>query len=777
MVKLITLGTSHGDPGLRRFNSALLLRTSGGDYLFEAGAPVNALMIRKGIPFAGLKAVFASHTHEDHIGGLPGLIKSLVKRPEAGQHTDLFLPEKSCTDGVLAFMAAVHRPWPEELLTFSEIAPGPIFDDGDLRVTAYPTDHVVEGERHYPSWAFLAEAEGVRIVFTGDLSRDLHDFPLAAFDEPAVCVMECQHYAPECAVPIFRKLPITRFIGVHISARWDGHTGEFYKAVGRPRFPFELAEDGMEFDLSAPPVPKGTRPFTAAVLADLHLPDEADTVKEHVLDQALEKIASSRPDAVLLTGDMTARGTLPAARRLKKKLCRLPGKVFFTPGNAEQRTPKDADQVAACLKTRDRGEGVLLLESSAGRFSAAARAALARMIAENTARDLLAVTHYPPMCLPEEDRWLLAAAGRAGIIGLLVCGHLHYDKRFIWSGIRCEMVRGLDPDKAIGGPPAVVFFSRRRDGSWIRRETVCREADPVNWEPDERAALADRLGLSGMSDPFGGLEFAAREKVPVFEWRFAFFEGEQAERFRALLGAWRRAGGKCFSIHFPELVWENGELVRPDALRAAVRAALDLRADRITVHVPRVSVGLFSDSAVAGKIADAASEILRPLACAGIAVGVENLHMKPGEKEGPDRGFGYTPDEVLTFADMLTARGVPAGIHFDLGHARNNGAFGSIYPISSWLARCGGRINGCHLHQVTCDGDGKMLNHQAVTEPFGRLISLASLFLAWKSGELPRVPLILEIRGGRGPESWTCLRRYLGKNGKTFVSDGGGVRD
>ncbi|MBQ9500947.1 MAG: TIM barrel protein [Lentisphaeria bacterium] len=774
MVKLITLGTSHGDPGLRRFNSALLLRTSGGDYLFEAGAPVNALMIRKGIPFAGLKAVFASHTHEDHIGGLPGLIKSLVKRPEPGQHTDLFLPEKSCTDGVLAFMAAVHRPWPEELLTFSEIAPGPIFEDGNLRVTAYPTDHAVEGEHHYPSWAFLAEADGVRIVFTGDLSRDLHDFPVAAFDKPAVCVMECQHYDPECAVPIFRELPITRFIGVHISAYWDGHAGKLFKAVGRPRFPFELAEDGMEFDLSAPLAPKRTRPFTAAVLADLHLPDETATVKEPVLDRVLEKIASRKPDVVLLAGDMTARGTLPAARRLKKKLRRLPGKVFFTPGNAELRTPEAAAEVAACLKTPDRGEGVLLLESSAGRFNAAARAALARLIAENTARDLLTVTHYPPMCLPEEDRWLLTAAGRAGIIGLLVCGHMHYDKRFLWSGIRCEMVRGLDPDKAIGGPPAVVFFSRREGGSWIRREAVCRAADPVNWEPDERAVLVERLGLSGMSDPFGALDFAIREKVPVFEWRFAFWEGEPAERFRALLAAWRRAGGKCFSIHFPDLGWENGGAAGVDALRAAVRAALELRADRVTVHIPRVSVGLFSFPEAAGKIADAAADILRPLATAGIVIGVENLHMKPGENDGPDRGFGYTPDEVLTFADMLTARGVPAGIHLDLGHARNNGAFGNIHPISSWLARCGKRINGCHLHQVTCDGKGEMLNHQAMTEPFGRLISLASLFLAWRSGQIPRVPLILEIRGGRGPESWMCLRRYFEK--KLYSRQGGGKK-
>ena len=66
-----------------------------------------------------------------------------------------------------------------------------------------------------------------------------------------------------------------------------------------------------------------------AVLADMHLPERTDTVKEPVFDWALAEAKRRGVDLIVGAGDMTAMGTTGAATRLLEKL-RATGIPFLT---------------------------------------------------------------------------------------------------------------------------------------------------------------------------------------------------------------------------------------------------------------------------------------------------------------------------------------------------------------------------------------------------------------------------------------------------------------
>ena len=363
------------------------------------------------------------------------------------------------------------------------------------------------------------------------------------------------------------------------------------------------------------------------------------------------------------------------------------------------------------------------------------------------------MTHCPPDAWPEEDRRLLERAFSSGRVARLAAGHRHVDGSFE----RIELVRGLDPDKARGGAPALVMF----DGA-AREDVVFDAADPRVWPEAERGVFFARLGCSGMKDPVGVLGRGTAAGMPVFELRYAGAESLSDPALGAALGRWRAGGGGCLSLHLPDLALRDGEIRGVPELRRAAKLAVDLGCSRVTWHVPRIAAAEFPGTAEA--LQRAAEPVARMLLDAGIEIGIENLHLTPGE--APEtRNFGYVPEECREWIELLRWKldcCSRIGFHFDLGHARNNGELAGRHTISDWYAELGDEINGFHLHQVVQDGDGTLHNHMPLTEPFGTLISLASLFLAWRRGRVNPSPMFLEIREGDPVDSLRSLRRSLG---------------
>ncbi len=484
-----------------------------------------------------------------------------------------------------------------------------------------------------------------------------------------------------------------------------------------------------------------------AVFADLHYTRGSAKLKGALLQEALCMASALRVEAIVCAGDMLGTGSVAEAADLRALFGAQPVPAWFTPGNAERRTPAESTAADALLANpAPLPDGVVLIDSSAGwanlstlqPFNASTR--VGRDVDDGGKRKLLAVTHVPP---------------NSGTIGLTVAGHEHIDA--VREDGACRVLRGLDPDKAIGGPPSFATFVRDADGIWhFEGDHEIAGVRPAEWTTAFRDAFLRDLGLSTMYDPFEGLAFATDEHVSCVELRHASWGGDGVRALADAVARWRDSGGRILSFHLPSLRFTDGVAEGADAIARACETARALGCDRVTLHVPKMKADTFAAQRAA--VTDAYARALAPLVGTDTAIGIENMHMTPGET--PDtRNFGYTPEECRTLlADLRRIQGLNIGFHLDIGHARNNAPYSSLFPVGAWYEMLGAECNGMHIHQVTQDEQGKMHNHKPLLGLFDKLIALSSLVLARQSGLLRPVPMFLEVRDGLGPESILALR-------------------
>ena len=216
-MKLYFLGTSHGVPAGDRFCSCYVLEVGEKLYIFDAGAPVSKLLLEQGKEMKNIKGFFLSHFHGDHADGGVSLL-TLCDWYFQEAAFEAWLSDDVTEKAIRVYAEACDDvTFADGRIQLKVIREGCIFDDGAVRVTAVPVGHIVRPDKR--SWAFLVEAEGKKILYTGDLSYGLKkaDFPQVALEEKMDLILsEGAHFPVEALETYMEKVDTGYFAVTHI---------------------------------------------------------------------------------------------------------------------------------------------------------------------------------------------------------------------------------------------------------------------------------------------------------------------------------------------------------------------------------------------------------------------------------------------------------------------------------------------------------------------------------------------------------------------------------
>ena len=222
MIKINFIGTCSGtEPEAGRHHCSLVFEINGIYYWFDAGENCSHAAYTSGIDVQRVRAVFISHMHIDHIGGLANLIFTInkvarVKKTEHinGHSYDIFVPDLDKLAAV-KLIANAHRKGSGVGTVDHKIEDGLLFEDESIRVSALHNDHLREADTgDWHSYSYLIEAEGRRIVFSGDVHYPHELDPLIA-DGCDLLIMETGHHKVADVCEFVKSRNIKRLIFNH----------------------------------------------------------------------------------------------------------------------------------------------------------------------------------------------------------------------------------------------------------------------------------------------------------------------------------------------------------------------------------------------------------------------------------------------------------------------------------------------------------------------------------------------------------------------------------
>ena len=201
--RIFFFGTCSGTepmPGMHHVSFAI--RHSDRLYWFDAGECCSFTAHNMGVDLQSIRAIFISHPHMDHIGGLGDLLWNIRKldgigHRVAGKTIDLYMPDRGETWGALLPLLRQTESGFRIKFTIDEkrIGDGVIFDEDGVKVTALHNSHLPAlDDGSFRSYSFRIDAGGKSVVFSGDTGSYGEIAPLITGAD--VLLAETGHHTP-----------------------------------------------------------------------------------------------------------------------------------------------------------------------------------------------------------------------------------------------------------------------------------------------------------------------------------------------------------------------------------------------------------------------------------------------------------------------------------------------------------------------------------------------------------------------------------------------------